>query len=116
LSEAPKPDWCFASQWDAHKALQGGGSRPDLDKKPRPEVDKLELQFVFQRDGKAVALGHTSPGTKVPTAVRFDPTSKRVIWQQATPSVSKATLRDSDKFGAISGDMFVTTYGAGRDD
>src|SRR5690606_15324347 len=81
-----------------------------------PEVEKLEIQFVFERNGKAVALGHTKPGTKVPTAVAFDPASKKVLWQTPTPSVSKSTVRDEDKFGAIAGNVFVTTYGAGQED
>ena len=116
LTASPQPEWCFSSRHEAQTALQGGGSWADAKREGLPEVDKLKLEFVYERGGKMVALGHTEPGTKVPTAVAFDPASKKVLWQQATPSVSKATLRDTDKFGAIAGDVFVTTYGAGQED
>jgi outer membrane protein assembly factor BamB len=116
LTPAPKPDWCFESRHYAETALQGGGSWSDANAEGAPEVEKLKIEFVFQRNGKAVALGHTEPGTKVPTAVAFDPVSKKVLWQTATPSVSKSTVRDADKFGAIAGNVFVTTYGAGQED
>jgi hypothetical protein len=117
LTPSPQPDWCFESKHYAQEALQGGGRGwPGNKSEDGPAVDKLKLEFVFVRDGKGVALGHTAPGTEVPTAVAFDPISKKVLWQQATPSVAKATLRDTDKFGAIAGDVFVTTYGAGQED
>jgi DNA-directed RNA polymerase subunit RPC12/RpoP/outer membrane protein assembly factor BamB len=116
LTPSPQPEWCYESRHYAQTALQGGGSWADANAEGAPQVDKLKIEFVFQRNGKAVALGHTEPGTKVPTAVGFDPASKRVIWQQATPSVAKSTVRDADKFGAIAGDKFVTTYGAGQED
>lgn len=116
LTASPQPTWCFSSRHEAENRLQGGGSWANADSEGAPEVAGLKLEFVFERDGKAVALGHTDPGTKVPTAVAFEPASKQVLWQQPTPSVAKATLRDGDKFGAIAGDKFVTTYGAGQED
>lgn len=116
LTPSPQPEWCHRSRHDAAKAHQGGGRWSDADSEGAPEVDGLKLEFVYRRGDKAVALGHTHPGTKVPTAVAFDPVSKQILWQQPTPSVSKATVRDAEKFGAIAGDKFVTTYGAGQED
>ncbi|MFO7563358.1 MAG: PQQ-binding-like beta-propeller repeat protein [Enhygromyxa sp.] len=116
LTPSEQPSWCFESRHEAEKALQGGGGWSDANSKGAPKVQGLKLEFVYQRDDKAVALGHTEPGTKVPTALGFDPNSKQVLWQQPTPSVPKATVRDADKYGAIAKDKFVTTYGAGQED
>lgn len=116
LTPSPQPDWCFESRHEAEERLQGGGSWADAHAEGAPEVPGVKVEFVFVRDGHGVALGHTEPGTKVPTAVAFDPATKQIAWQQAIPSVAKATLRDTDKYGAIAGDKFIATYGAGQDD
>ncbi|HLT35762.1 MAG TPA: PQQ-binding-like beta-propeller repeat protein, partial [Enhygromyxa sp.] len=118
LTESPRPDWCFASRHEAERALEGGGNWANANAKDAnaPEIDRLKLEFVYQRGDKAVALGHPDPGLKVPTAVGYDPTSQRVLWQQTVPSVPIATVREADKYGVIAGDKFVTTYGAGQED
>ena len=119
LTATPQPEWCFKSRYDAAKRLQGGGSWADADDEGAPEVEGLKVDFVVDSAGAnpvSVALGHNEPGTKVPSAVAFDPVSKEVRWQQSIPSVSKATVRDADKYGAIAGDRFITTYGAGQED
>lgn len=131
LTEAKeRPQWCFRSRHDAFTAASGGGDWSDAIREgrrdprnprkklasPFPEVEGAKLEFLAVDGDQAVALGHKAPGTKVPYAVAFDPNTKEIRWQAATPSVPKTTVRDEEKFGVIANGRYVTTYGAGNED
>lgn len=88
-------------------------------RKQAPKLDGAKVDFVLlSGENDAVAFGYTSPGTKVPYAAGFDPSSKGkdIRWQGPTPSIAKTKVRHNDIYATIVGDKLISNYGAGQED
>ena len=88
-------------------------------RKQAPKLDGAKVDFVLlSGESDAIAFGHTSPGTKVPYAAGFDPSSKSkdIRWQSPTPSIAKTKVRYDDIYATIVGDKLISNYGSGQED
>jgi hypothetical protein len=79
-----------------------------------PEVDGVEIEQVLQREGGAVAvgIGQKRPGTPVPMAVGFTPSTKRVLWTTPVPGsdpLATGSFRPEEGV-TLSGDRLIAIY------
>lgn len=111
LVEGPKPEDCADSiHAMRRRALRSGEDEGFL------QVEGVEVKAAFVDGEQGVALGVKSPGTPVPRAVGFDPSSKEVRWNEVIASVDAASVRREDMLGGLAGGRVVVTYGAGQED
>jgi outer membrane protein assembly factor BamB len=87
---------------------EGGGGAP--------RVEGFDAKSVHVEGAVAVAGGKKRPGTPLPEAVGFDPSTKQVLWHQPVAQVDRAQVRDvRETLDDLEGDRYVSVYGVGQD-
>jgi len=98
---------------DLAAASAARGDRPascaKIDDDEAPKDQGMHIRDVLKKGSNAVAIGQKSPGTPVPMAMGFDPTSYAVRWKTPIPP-DPATASTSHPATNISADTFFATY------
>lgn len=105
LREAPLPPGCDGSR-SAH-------ARRARDERVRkPTVRGFEVADAHAEGDYGVAAAVKSPGTPVPYAIGFVPSTREVRWQQLLPTVDPLSVRSSEH-DALAGGRYLAVYGVG---
>ncbi|MCA9688784.1 MAG: PQQ-binding-like beta-propeller repeat protein, partial [Myxococcales bacterium] len=79
-----------------------------------PKAEGTKIEKLFEVDALGVAVGVKSPGTAIPRAVGYAPSSREVAWVEAIPAVDPATYREgSNELAGLAGGRLVALYGEG---
>ena len=82
------------------------------DRRPHPSVSGLRVMSTYVEGDLAVASAVKSPGTPLPFAVGFDPSSLEVHWRTAIPAADALTVRECSP-ATLGGKRFFATCGVG---
>ena len=109
-----KPKWCTPERRSDRRAKQGKAGKRQL--KQAPKAKGFRASRLHIAGDLAVVSGIKSPGTAIPRALGFDPTSKEIRWDQAVPGIEPTSVREkSNEWDGLAGGRYVSTYGSGQD-
>jgi hypothetical protein len=108
LREAPLPDGCAATA----RSFRARAGRDDSPRVRRPALRGFDVREAYAEGDLAVAAAVKSPGTPVPYAMGFLPTTREVRWQQLLPTVEPLSVQATE-YAALVGGRYVAVYGVG---
>lgn len=107
LREAPLPPGC-----DGSRSAHARRARDENGRVRRPTVRGFEVADAHAEGDYGVAAAVKSPGTPVPYAIGFAPSTREVRWQQLLPTVDPLSVRSSEH-DALAGGRYLALYGVG---
>jgi len=108
VHDAEPGDWCARLPSDAPNSVAWIMDSRGRDS--RAHVDGMKIDRVLLDGDRGAAIGHKSPGTRVPMVAGIDGTEK-VLWSEQVPSSDPLRAKPgSPDLATVDGDLIVVVY------
>ena len=101
----PKPSWCKTPQFGSDCSASPASLATCSDVDSGFNAPNFSGKAMLTENGVNVVIGEKSPGTRMPTAVGWDPKAKKILWQRPIPQSDSTSVSDG---------LGISDIGAGR--